>query len=368
MRTSIQALIVVLMAASPVAAALGTIHNVPAATLLYPYFEVDLSSSQGQTTLIAIQNASASAVLTKVILWTDASVPVLDFHVYLTGFDVQTMNVRDLLDGILPSTNAGIASCSGFTPPPSMTSGEIADLKAALTGAMTSSGSCAGFAHGDGVARGYITVDSVVTCSSFTPHDPEYFADDSTRIASDSNDLIGDYFFIDPANNFAQGERAVHIEASSSNLPAGEHSFYGRYVGFDGTDRREPLPVQWATPYTANHTQLIAWRDSHVVQNPFNCNTGPSWYPLVEQQVVVFDSEENPDPVPESPVFPLEAGRAEVGPGRQLPTTAKMGWAFFDLTHAGVTGTSQGWILKVDVPEDIGVFTTSVPATFYPRP
>ena len=33
----------------------------PAATLLYPYFEVDLNDPQGQTTLISINNASAKS-------------------------------------------------------------------------------------------------------------------------------------------------------------------------------------------------------------------------------------------------------------------------------------------------------------------
>src|SRR5687767_10893345 len=85
-------------------AEIGTIDDVPAATLLLPYFEVDLNSTNGVTTLFSINNASAAAALAHVTVWTDLSVPVLDFDVYLTGYDVQTINMRDILNGILPRT------------------------------------------------------------------------------------------------------------------------------------------------------------------------------------------------------------------------------------------------------------------------
>ena len=81
-----------------------TIDDVPAATLLLPYFEVDLNSTNGVTTLFSVNNASATAILAHVTVWTDLSVPVLDFDIYLTGFDVQTMNMRDIVNGILPFT------------------------------------------------------------------------------------------------------------------------------------------------------------------------------------------------------------------------------------------------------------------------
>src|SRR3954454_16574126 len=77
----------------------------PSATLLLPYFEVDLGSSAGQTTLFSVNNASATAVLAHVVVWSDLSVPVLDFNIYLTGYDVQTINLRDILtQGKLPTT------------------------------------------------------------------------------------------------------------------------------------------------------------------------------------------------------------------------------------------------------------------------
>src|SRR5437763_6619240 len=77
--------------------------NVPSATLLLPYFSVDLGNASGATTLFSINNASATAILAHVVVWSDLSVPVLDFNVYLTGYDVQTINLRDILvNGLLP--------------------------------------------------------------------------------------------------------------------------------------------------------------------------------------------------------------------------------------------------------------------------
>ena len=57
------------------------------------------------TTLIAITNVSSEAQIVHVTLWTDYSVAILDFNILLTGYDVQTMNIRDILrDGQLPVT------------------------------------------------------------------------------------------------------------------------------------------------------------------------------------------------------------------------------------------------------------------------
>src|SRR6202790_5474462 len=81
---------VLLLAAGPAMGVVCTIHGVPAAPLLLPYFEVDLSNPNGLTPLFSINNASATAVLAHVVIRSDLSVEVLDFNVYLTGYDVQT--------------------------------------------------------------------------------------------------------------------------------------------------------------------------------------------------------------------------------------------------------------------------------------
>ena len=71
----------------------------PAATLLLPYFEVDLDATpgKGETTLLSITNTSPEERIALVTLWTDYSYPVLTFNVYLTGYDVQSLNLHDVI-------------------------------------------------------------------------------------------------------------------------------------------------------------------------------------------------------------------------------------------------------------------------------
>jgi hypothetical protein len=88
---------------------------VPASTLLFPFVTYDYAAgpigsdqSSGQTTLFAITNVSSDAVIVHITLWTDYSVAILDFNLTLTGYDVQTINIRDILrDGVLPSGDTG---------------------------------------------------------------------------------------------------------------------------------------------------------------------------------------------------------------------------------------------------------------------
>ena len=49
-------------------AAIGTIDVKPAATLLIPYFEADLNNAAGPTTIVTIQAATPTAMLTNVTL------------------------------------------------------------------------------------------------------------------------------------------------------------------------------------------------------------------------------------------------------------------------------------------------------------
>jgi hypothetical protein len=55
----------------------------PAATLLLPYFEVDLgTASTGRTTIFSVTNVSPYAQVAHVVLYTDWSFPVLDFNLF----------------------------------------------------------------------------------------------------------------------------------------------------------------------------------------------------------------------------------------------------------------------------------------------
>jgi len=79
---------------------------VPAATLLFPFVVFDYNNPvDGSTTLFAITNVSADAQIVHVTVWSDISISVLDFNVVLSGYDVQTMNIRDIMYlGDLPNT------------------------------------------------------------------------------------------------------------------------------------------------------------------------------------------------------------------------------------------------------------------------
>ena len=73
------------------------IAALPAATLLLPYFEVDLDNFSGETTLFTITNVTNADQVAQVTLWTDRGYPVIAFPIYLTGYDVQSINLFDVI-------------------------------------------------------------------------------------------------------------------------------------------------------------------------------------------------------------------------------------------------------------------------------
>jgi hypothetical protein len=390
-------LLCLLGVAGSASAVICTIDAVPAATLLLPYFEVDLGDPNGQTTLFSVNNASATAILSHVVVWSDLSVPVLDFNIYLTGYDVQTVNLRDVLNGTLPRTaSAGqdpgntispkgqfsqdinFASCNGLLPTPQLPASFVSGLQASLTGKASSNlgGRCAGRAFGDNLARGYITVDTVNNCTLRFPGDPGYFGPGGTGDATNQNVLWGDYFYINDGANFADGNTLVHIEASGTNpetSTSGQYTFYGRYDNWTAVDNREPLATNFAARFVTGGlfdggTSLFVWRDSKVSQTAFVCpvvaGVRPAWYPLGEEAIVIFDEQEQPQ-VPQSfPVspqppeqglipFPAEAQRTEVG-GADLPVAPyNFGWLYLNLNTTVATAgavppedpaAAQAWV------------------------
>lgn len=373
-----------------------TVDDVPAATLLLPYFEVDLDSQNGITTLFEINNATAAPIVAHVVVWTDLSVPVLDFNVYLTGYDIQPINMRDILDLVLPQTagpatdpdgpepnlndtvsNNGAFSlpeiqfpqCADQLPPPVLSPALAQTRKDALTGNPSGlfAGLCAGVNYGDNIARGYVTVDVVDRCSLQFPGDPGYFVAGGQGVAQNDNVLWGNYIYVDPSNNFAQGETLVHVEADALNpetATPGEYTFYGRYVAWTAADNREPLVGIFAARYLQNDaftggTDIIAWRDAKQAVGPFNCAAGPPSppYRLGQEAIIIFDEKENPDipqQVPISPQpeqqglnpFPWEAQRVTVG-SPDLPVPFESGWLYLNLNGANAAGPGAG-----NPPED----------------
>ena len=386
---------------APAQAELCSIDAVPAATLLLPYFEVDLADPEGINTVFSVNNASSTPTIAHVVLWTDWSQPVLDFDLFLTGYDVQTVNLYEVLangnlpvtadeqsdpldtisphadhpewDGSFPQTPAaGSVDCAEIFPlfiNPILQGTRLADLQAKLTG-QSIDGACFGADHGDGLARGYVTVDSADTCSLLFQNDPDYFSDGvNPAIANNNNVLWGDYFLITSNEDFASGDNLVHVEAvDTPDWPSG-YTFYSRYSVPAGTiDGREPLGNVWAIRHLNKVTEdkgfdggtrLYVWRDSTVLdidEAGYTCgapgalDVGPAWAPLNETRVLAFDEQEQaeelcgiifgdggppvspPDvPLDVDPVcFPLETQCVDVQDEPLLPSF-DFGWLYLDL-------------------------------------
>src|SRR5450759_4489962 len=82
--------------------------NVPAASLLIPYFRVSLNGSTGADipsggvdTLVAVTNVSTPGVIAHVTVWNKYSKAVLDFNLPLTGKDTTNFSMRAILNGQL---------------------------------------------------------------------------------------------------------------------------------------------------------------------------------------------------------------------------------------------------------------------------
>src|SRR4051794_27329447 len=156
----------------------------PAATLLLPYFEVDFTN-RTQNTLFTITNVSRFPQIAHVTVWTDWSFPVLDFNIFLTGYDVQPINLYDVIvrgivappSGTTSATVPGALSANNTTgnnnlllasaPCTSLIGNVPLALRAAVQSALTTgvfnpgSGfpacSTAGGTHPNAI--GYVTVD-----------------------------------------------------------------------------------------------------------------------------------------------------------------------------------------------------------------
>ncbi|HVR29298.1 MAG TPA: hypothetical protein VMS86_07150 [Thermoanaerobaculia bacterium] len=360
-------------------AEIGILDNVPAATLLLPRFEVELGGG-GVTTLLAINNASDQPVLAHLTIWSEWWVPVIGFDVYLTGYDVHTINLRDIVvNGDLPNTGpSNVLSPQGeFSSGPHTNFGGTCStsfgsapnyanisalflqvLQQALTGQpLQTNGECASLPGNPNLARGYVTVDVVRRCAQEHPDNVNYFIDGGAGTATNENVLWGDYFLVDPAGNFAQGWSLVHIEADGFGLGVADGScdttdrypttFYCTLrnpTTQPGEDNREGLSSVFATRYLAGGvfdggTGLLVWRDRNGLGAGFTraCNTTPT--PLQQTQIVVFDEQENPlidagggpvgEPVIQDNPFPWGTNRAQVGV--DLTVEAPFGWLFLNL-------------------------------------
>ncbi len=364
------------------------VDSPPAATLLLPYFEVDLSRADGVTTMFSIGNATSSATLAHVTLWTDLGVPTLTFDVYLTGWDIETLNVRDLFNGSLPRTASDgqdptdtlspqgqysqdiqFASCQNILPHSAIPANFLAHLRAAHTGGSSAIlNGCSGRALGDNRARGYVTIDAVNQCSWSFPSDPGYFGPGG--IASSANVLFGDFFLVDSPQNAARGDELVRLEAFPGRFRPNDATFYGRFkhggsTNYQAVDDREPLPTAWATRYLQGGvfdggSSFVVWRDPGVQTAAFPCSSPLETSAFEDLQV--FDEEEDVELPLSCPIlcppnirrvnFPAVAQRVGIedvaidsGFSGGLPITFPFGWMRMDFFHFnGLVDRAQAWV------------------------
>jgi hypothetical protein len=367
----------------------------PASTLLLPYFEVALpkkpnGKQKGVNTFFTINNAEATAILTHVTIWSDLSVPVLNFDVYLTGYDSQTIDLFEVIHGRLPQTaSAGqdqgaveispqgfasqdinFASCTGTLPPADLPAGSVEHLRAALTGQPSAlfGNDCLGrdYQEKKPIARGYVTVDVVNACSSLFPTTPGYLG----IFTTDQNYMFGEWYIVDKKGVY--GDNLVAVRSDATEFVPGDYTFYSRLVNDTAVDHRQPLATSWAgrfandpkDPMFPGGTEVIAWRDVKVVQNAFDCAAPPPFFPLVQEQIVAFDDEEQVEgleipavpPLPPEVIVPFPGAAQKIAVGdEQLPVTFPRGFLVMNLntvvagqtTNVGDPAASQNFVTMV---------------------
>jgi hypothetical protein len=296
----------------------------PAATLLLPYFEVDVAGTSGQTTLFTVTNVTQYPQIAHVTLWTDYACPVMTFNLFLGGYDVQAINLADVL---IRNTVASPNGTSGTTPgsiwPPTSPNlrasidcagipGVVpATIMAAVRTALTTggfAGSCnkpVGAVHAHAI--GYATIDVVASCTSRSPSDPLYYTNDLLF----DNVLIGDYqqlvphpTGVTPTSSDATGNPMVHIRSVPEGGGAGSsvstrlpYTFYDRYTPATARtmDRRQPLPSTFAARYLqggtgAFATNLTIWREGFGIGS---CADALASGDMIVSEIVRFDEHEN---------------------------------------------------------------------------
>jgi hypothetical protein len=395
----------------------------PAATLLLPYFEVDFNAPQAvaRTTLFTVVNTTQQPQIARVVLWTDWAYPVLDFNLFLTGYDVQAINLYDILGprgiiaspgGTSSSTPEGARSLPNaggnpnFSPnamidcarlPGAIPAFILVDMRNALSnGTVFSCETKVGSTHRNAV--GYATIDLVSTCGVALPVDAGYYNQQLY-----DNVLTGDYQWIDPnatTGNYAGGNPLVHIRAvpeggkagviAETNLP---YTFYDRYTPGNARqiDRRQPLPSAFSSRYIqggagAFNTELRIWREGVIGGNPgcgtYGNNNGSG---MRVADLVRFDEHENPTSIATTTSVVLPVTSSTPTSSALFPPIATAsgdvaGWLYLNLNNGGsasysakagrnyaINGTtvrpSQNWVVTSMFAE--GRFQAAFDATAF---
>jgi hypothetical protein len=356
------------------------IGNFPAATLLLPYFEVEINKpgERAANTIFAVVNTSRSPQVARVTIWTDYGYPAFWFNVFLTGYDVQSFSMYDMLAiGKAPRTSSsaevgshsessngaltvdGCGSLGG-----ELTPALVADIQSMLTHGKTAQDDGCRVGGEHTMAVGYVTIDVVNGCSNVSPLDPAYYS----QVLLFDNVLTGDYDRINPdreVGNHAGGNPFVHIRAipeggKAGPLPAGSaslpYTFYDRFTPATARhiDRRQPLPSSFAARYIEGGTASFAtdyaiWREgSDRIAAGSGCNVAAS-AAMPYASIVRFDEMENPT-VAVSPkatggkplVFPVtSASSAAAAPFPPQAGYTLSGWIYLNLDNTAGSSISS---------------------------
>jgi hypothetical protein len=382
------------------------ISLLPAATLLLPYFEVDVNNRSGETTLFTVTNVTNRPQIARINLWTDWGYPVINFNLYLTGYDTQSINLYDIIvrGVIAPDLGTGtdvsnegefseptnplldVAACDEL--PGVIPQVYITHMKRALTeGIVPNLGSFAGCntagnAHENAI--GYITIDVVRTCGVRLANDPLYYGQEILW----DNVLTGDFQQIHAGSNYAQGNPMVHIRATPeggspsqrTTDPAAyranfERTFYSRYQDGAKLDGRQPLPARFAARWidggsTSFQTFFKIWREGKTTNSTLCNQYSLQGKQLAVTELTMFDEEENP--------YMTTSSICCIGVKKELPSTSMTdvadddifppnpgviaGWMYFNLDNDDANNVaSQNWVIASMRAQ--GRFSTDIDAT-----
>ena len=334
----------------------------PAATLLLPYFEVDIHAptTTAVNTIYTVVNTSKYPQIVRSTIWTDLGYPVAWFDSFLTGYDLLSVSLYEVIArGRFPMTTAdttpGSASAANSANPNmrvdkfcSQFSGSViidpalSRLQRQLTDGWRDDPDCpVGTKHAHAI--GYVTVDVINSCSVVSPFDAEYW----TQVLLYDNVLTGEYVRINPdpeSGNYAGANPLVHIRAIPEGGAAGTtpavsfpYTFYDRYtpVGARKMDRRQPLPSTFAARWieggpTGFQTNLTVWREGVTGPTKSACDYAKNKdLPVSKTTVIRFDEHENATANAADMASPSSAA---------IPTTSSF---FPPLSPAGDKG---GWM------------------------
>jgi hypothetical protein len=304
---------------------------VPSASLLVPYIIVDTNADgtpnpNGYTTLTVVTNVSSAKQLIHVTVWNAMSEAVVDFDEVLSGYDVWSINWRDLVTGNFNLFDTGSPTTGFWTG----TTGTVGDTFGPTSNTFSSplvpggnglahprdidytapaSTGC-GFPWGnlsayagiiqsglqsplvawtgtyqdtncDAVAEigftgwlstltasplfFYATIDTVVACNGYFPNEAIYWT--PTQFNAVRNVLTGIDFYLNFTSNYSESIPAVGIEAGPGQFPVGFYSAAKDEAGLTTvTDDREPLGTAYAFNYLnagGVTTEVAVWKNYH---------------------------------------------------------------------------------------------------------